>query len=1750
MKKASRVARKTLSVLSAAAMLLTCGAVGTATGFVPQGLTVYAANENVATQLRVLDENGQDLGDNPIIYLDTSEAAGTDNNYHNITKSITVVASNSAGVAVNDRIRFFTDGNANDVVEIRCPEFGNERITAQLAGGHWEAGEEEPEWVGKNPGTAQLYFTTDSGEVFRTVTVVAYQPATDMTVSSGGRKLSVDNMSNSCTTMAIANHKYQFSAELIPPSSTDEVEWHVYDGSYDGSGDPVETRKAEITDAGLFTPKSNGMVTVVAKCKPTETTDRPWARGTKDVEVINENGERETTTLKDVENVPKYIHVIIVKENPAKALKILNAPESMELQQSVQLRYEATPTYTGAGYETGVTDQFMWVSSNPDVITVDDKGLITAVGRGEAKITLYGENQNVFSEVSLRVVTKASSISYRVKTISTRVGKTEQLTAVMDPVSADEEIEWISSNPSIATVTSLETGEFTNEQTAEITGVSKGVVTITARAKNSGAEANITCNVEEKIISSDVILTYEKNGKILKIADGATVAVYDQNRLDISGKLVSADGASPDDTIVWKIIGNGTDNSDYVEINEMTTTGLSVTGFAKGKITIIAKSKANPTVKKTFTLKVLKRATECSVYEEATGSADFAENINVGATVKLKAELRIDSNQPFAHDDRVASWTSSNPNAITVDENGVVTAVRNGSATITVTAASGISASVSFTAFTTSSVVIRGVNISSGGGLPFAEIALDNEMQGEYTLSADVKDQKDRTVSNPAIVWSSDNEAVAEVDSEGRVTAHQVGEATITVKSGAKTDKCIIRVTYPMNDSTVILDDVFYSPNTDDYKPSIIVMSGGENSGVHQILTEGQDYTLTFRNNKKVGDQATVTITGIGRYTGTYTYTFTINPKSLLSQDIEIAPVNAQALTINNYSYGVQPVLKIKHAGVLLVKDTDYTVSFSDNNLPGQAYATVTGVGNYAESVTVPFRIYCNHKTVQTSVDEEATCQHTGHEHVTCQLCGYQFERELPLAAHSFNPRDTVEPTYTRDGYTVYECSVCGTTEKRDYKPALSRINGSYCDITADSAAFVANGSVQVPRLSISYNQDTLTENTDYTLSYSNKNSKSAGDYTITVSFRGAYTGTATVNYSIVPAAVVLTMDQETVTLKAGESVLLKATTAPEKAAAALQWESSDSSVAVVAADGKLTAVAPGTVTVTAICGDLSETCEVTVKPAPFSNKSVLAEDHIKLGKAAEAYTIASGGTSPYQYAVYYKLSGADKWTTVQNYMISSTVSIKPSALGVYDVRIKAKDNAGKIASKDMTLYVEPNLKNNSRISDTTIMLGETARVVGVAAGGDAPYEYEVTYKKSTDTEWTTLKDYSTDRVAEFTPDAAGTYSLKVRVMDDNGTVVVKNLNLKVTKKLTSTAKLAAKSVTLGSKLTLTCAASGGEPDYQYKVEYRAFGTEEYMVLQDFAANATVEVTPEAASAYEFYVTVRDSKGRLAYQKLNAQVYRKLVNSSALSVSKITLGESVTVNAKASGGRGGYTYNVAYKSSKDTKWTTVQSYSVNNAVAFLPKTTRTLTVQVKVKDAGGVVASKELTLKVFKVVSNLSTISAEKVTVGKALTVTAKGSGGTGVFQYAVYYKKDSASAWTSVQKYDANATVTITPKEAASYKVLVKVKDSRSKLAEKEFSFYAVKTLTNKSALSADSIALGSKVTVQCNAVGGEDFYQYAVSYKKSDASLWTSLQGYSANNAVPFTPKAAASYEVMVKVKDKAGVIATKKLTLTVTA
>ncbi len=196
----------------------------------------------------------------------------------------------------------------------------------------------------------------------------------------------------------------------------------------------------------------------------------------------------------------------------------------------------------------------------------------------------------------------------------------------------------------------------------------------------------------------------------------------------------------------------------------------------------------------------------------------------------------------------------------------------------------------------------------------------------------------------------------------------------------------------------------------------------------------------------------------------------------------------------------------------------------------------------------------------------------------------------------------------------------------------------------------------------------------------------------------------------------------------------------------------------------------------------VKKTFTVKVTSNALTNDSTVSATTVALGNAITVKGVASGGTSPYKYAFFYKASSSDTWTTKQDFSTTASVSIKFAGAGTKDVCVKVKDSTGTVVKKYFTVKVTANtaLTNNSTVSATSVTLGNAITVKGAASGGTSPYKYAFFYKASSSDTWTTKQNFSTTTSTSIKFSGKGTKNICVKVKDNTGTIVKKYFNVTV----------------------------------------------------------------------------------------------------------------------------------------------------------------------------------------------------------------------------------------------------------------------------------------------------------------------------------------------------------------------------------
>ena len=265
-------------------------------------------------------------------------------------------------------------------------------------------------------------------------------------------------------------------------------------------------------------------------------------------------------------------------------------------------------------------------------------------------------------------------------------------------------------------------------------------------------------------------------------------------------------------------------------------------------------------------------------------------------------------------------------------------------------------------------------------------------------------------------------------------------------------------------------------------------------------LIKGTDYTLTYSNNVNVGT-GTVTITGKGNFKGTTSKTFSISARAM--SDTSVANVSSQTYTGN----GISPLPTITYNNKTLKKDTDYTLSYSNNINAGTATITITGKGNFTGTTSKTFSISARAMS-DTSVANISSQTYTGNvisplPTITYNNKTLKKDTDYTLSYSNNINAGTATITITGKG------NFAGTTSKTFSISARAMSDTNVVNISSQTYT----GNVILPLPTITYNNKTLKKDTDYTLSYSDN--INAGTATITITGKGNFTGMTSMTFII-----------------------------------------------------------------------------------------------------------------------------------------------------------------------------------------------------------------------------------------------------------------------------------------------------------------------------------------------------------------------------------------------------------------------------------------------------------------------------------------------------------------------------------------------------------------------------------------------------------------------------------------------------------
>ena len=598
---------------------------------------------------------------------------------------------------------------------------------------------------------------------------------------------------------------------------------------------------------------------------------------------------------------------------PLESISLTSSASELMVGETANLTVKYTPEGTN---QKGVT----YTSSDEKVATVSN-GVVTAVGKGTATITATGAN-NTTSSVIITVKQPVTGVTLNKTTLDLEKDQTEKLVATVLPANADGDktVTWKSSNNAVATVS----------QDGTVTAVGKGSCNITATTENGKtATCKVTVGVPLKSISFKDNVTSKTMNKgeeftlevVYNPADTdadktITWSSTDTSVATVEGGKVTAIGGG--ETEIKATTVNGLEAICKVKV-EVPLTSISIKTetsiqFGQTEKLEVTYNPVDTTADKTIAWEsadeaIAKVSTDGTIEGVGVGETTITATASNGQKVTCKVTvlpvelnsisiteqniilnkgenetLTVTYNPENTTEDKTVTWESSNEDAVTVSEDGVITAVGAGNATITAKVGDK-------TATTQVEVKVPLENISLN--------ETEKELNKGDNLQLTVTYNPEDTTADKTVKWTSTDDTVATVDENGKVTALKAGTTYIKAKVEDKEVSCKIDVVVPLTGI--------------DLNKDVAEIVKGQTEKLTVTLVP-EDTTYTGKVEWTSSDDTIATVDENGNVRGIKEGTVTITAKAVENGNeiidtaeitVKEIPLNSIAIDIADFDLGI-----------------------------------------------------------------------------------------------------------------------------------------------------------------------------------------------------------------------------------------------------------------------------------------------------------------------------------------------------------------------------------------------------------------------------------------------------------------------------------------------------------------------------------------------------------------------------------------------------------------------------------------------------------------------------------------------------------------------------------------------------------------------------------------------------------------------------------------------------------------------------
>ena len=254
----------------------------------------------------------------------------------------------------------------------------------------------------------------------------------------------------------------------------------------------------------------------------------------------------------------------------------------------------------------------------------------------------------------------------------------------------------------------------------------------------------------------------------------------------------------------------------------------------------------------------------------------------------------------------------------------------------------------------------------------------------------------------------------------------------------------------------------------------------------------------------------------------------------------------------------------------------------------------------------------------------------------------------------------------------------------------------------------------------------------------------------------------------------------------------------------------------------------------------------------------------------------------------------------------------------------------------------------------------------------------------------------------------------------------------------------------INTLLNITVNVSGISDKLQYKIVWQRDNWKEWGVLKNFSSSNSVPWKPDTAGNYEIIVDISDGSTVIS-RSINYEIVDEgwtIDKLDILTEAPYNPGKMIELALTTNGDNEKLQYKFVWQRDNWEDWGTIQNFSSNSSVQFIPDQTGEYTFIVDVTDGKGKTLHSEISCvvenekKEWKFVSIETDKSSPQSLQNVPINIQVNTAGDNEGLKYKFVWSKDNWEDWGVLRASGSGSSVSWSPDSAGEYKITVDIDD------------------------------------------------------------------------------------------------------------